>query len=113
MRSSFALEILNLIATIAGIIVSVLVHLTIFIIKQSFYFFVGCGKVLFSNVNTKMTAIVLILVAVLDVSVAYRFTYQYRYSPCLHLLVILSPFFYLANVGKRPILEKEVYADDK
>jgi len=114
MNMKIILFILTTMASVAGFVTTILVHLTIFMIKQTFYFLTGCFKVFFASTNTKVTAIVLILFAVLDASIVYKFTSQYRYSPYIHLLVILSPFFYLASVGKRQgLLEKGVYANDK
>jgi hypothetical protein len=111
---SFILVTLNLIAKFTGIVVAILISLIIFLIKQVFYCLYGCFRVLFASTDTKCTAILLILMAVLDASIVYRFTNQYRYSPYIHLLIIVSPGFYLASVGRRPgILEKGVYVDDK
>jgi hypothetical protein len=110
----FTLEIFSLIAKLIGFITAILTQLTIFFIKQIFFFLVGCFKVLFASTNTKVTASVLVLVAVLDASIIYRVTNQYTYSPYINLLVILSPFFYIASVGKRSGLhEKGVYVNDK
>lgn len=114
MRSdNFILAILALIARVTIFVASALVQLTIFLIKQMFYFFCGCFKVLFASTNTKVTAIVLICASLLDACIVYQFTNQYKYA-LIHLLIIVSPVFYLASVGRRPgVVEKEVYANDK
>ena len=114
MNNNLILVALNLISKVTIFVVTIAMHLTIIIIKQCFYFVIGCFKVFPASTNTKITAVLLICVSILDASIVYKFTDNYRYSPYIHFLIISSPFFYIASVGKRKgILEKEVYANDK
>jgi hypothetical protein len=81
-------------------------RLSIFLLKNVAYCLIGCIKILFAPRQQAFTALVLIAACLIDVSFAYKHTNNYQYGEFIHLIIILSPFAYLASVGKQSLETK-------
>lgn len=89
------------------------VGLVTFLLKNVGYCLLGCIKILFAPKHQAFTALVLIAACLIDVNFAYKYTYGYKYAECIHLIIISSPFAYLASIGRQTSDTKGVYGNGR